>query len=172
MKIKFTNKFLSWILLISIFLLAACSTAPSVDSEPSIRPPTEVPTNMQVNENPTMEHTSTAVIIPSATTQPTPTEAAAVDLSVSFSNDVLSIIENRCINCHGGDRIEEGLNLTSYAGVMAGSVNGSIVTAGDADNSLFVEMVASKEMPKRGVKLTPAQVQIFQDWVNQGALDN
>ena len=127
---------------------------------------------MQEDENPTPEPTLTEAIIPSATTQPTPTETAALDLSVSFSNDVLSIIENRCINCHGGDRIEEGLNLTTYAGVMAGSVNGSIVIAGDAENSLFVEMVASQKMPKRGAKLTPAQVQIFRDWVNQGALDN
>ena len=172
MKTKLSNKFLSWILLISIFLLAACSTAPSVDTEPSIPAPKEVATNIQENENPTPMPTSTEAIIPSATTQPTPTETVDLDLSVSFSNDVLSIIENRCINCHGGDRIEEGLNLTSYAGVMAGSVNGSIVIAGDAENSLFVEMVASQKMPKRGAKLTPAQVQIFRDWINQGALDN
>jgi hypothetical protein len=172
MKTKLSNKFLFWTLLISIFLLAACSSEPSVESEPTIPPPTEVPTNIQENENPTLEPTALVVIIPSATTQPTPTETATLDLSVSFSNEVLPIIENRCINCHGGDRIEEGLNLTSFTGVMAGSINGLIIIPGDAENSLFVEMVASQKMPKRGAKLTPAQVQIFRDWVNQGALDN
>ncbi|PKO07098.1 MAG: hypothetical protein CVU41_03250 [Chloroflexi bacterium HGW-Chloroflexi-3] len=45
--------------------------------------------------------------------------------------------------------------MTSFAGLMAGSVNGAVVIPGDAENSLFVELVASQEMPKRGAKLTP-----------------
>jgi hypothetical protein len=55
---------------------------------------------------------------------------------------------------------------------MAGSENGLVIVPGDAENSLLVELVATQEMPKRGPKLTPPQVQIITDWVNQGALDN
>jgi len=33
-------------------------------------------------------------------------------------------------------------------------------------------MVTTQKMPKRGPKLTPDQVQLITDWVNQGALDN
>ena len=62
--------------------------------------------------------------------------------------------------------------MSDYLGLMNGSINSAIVTPGDAENSLFVEMVASQKMPKRGAKLTPAQVQLFRDWVNQGALEN
>jgi hypothetical protein len=47
-----------------------------------------------------------------------------------------------------------------------------VVNAGSADNSLLVEQVVSQEMPKRGPKLTPPQVQLIIDWINQGALDN
>jgi uncharacterized membrane protein len=112
--------------------------------------------------------TAAAVVVP---TTP-PTEASAQTATISYSADVLPILQSRCWNCHGGDRTEEGLNLTTFAGIMAGSENGSVVTPGDADNSLLAEQVVSQEMPKRGPKLTPPQVQIIIDWINQGALDN
>ena len=55
---------------------------------------------------------------------------------------------------------------------MSGSKNGAVVTPGDADSSLLVEMLVNQEMPKRGPKLTPTQIQPIIDWINQGALDN
>ena len=82
--------------------------------------------------------------------------------------DIMPIIESRCVNCHGGNRTEEGLNLTTHANILSGSDNGPVVTPGDAVNSLLVEMVATQKMPKRGLKLTPPQIQLITDWVNQG----
>jgi hypothetical protein len=76
------------------------------------------------------------------------------------------------MNCHGGQRTEKGLDMKSFDSLMAGSENGPVVTPGDAAHSKFVELVANQKMPKRGPKLTPPQVQLFTDWVNQGALNN
>jgi mono/diheme cytochrome c family protein len=92
--------------------------------------------------------------------------------TVSFASDILPLFESRCIGCHGGERTQEGLDLKTHASIMTGSENGPVVTPGDAANSLLVEMVATQKMPKRGPKLTPNQVQLITDWVNQGALDN
>jgi mono/diheme cytochrome c family protein len=100
------------------------------------------------------------------------TEPAAQGATVSFAHDVLPIMESRCANCHGGDRVEKGLNLKTYAELMAGSENGPVVTAGDAADSKLVELITNQKMPKRGPKLTPPQVQIIAEWVDQGALDN
>jgi hypothetical protein len=33
-------------------------------------------------------------------------------------------------------------------------------------------MVSTQEMPKRGPKLTPDQVQLIMTWINEGALNN
>ena len=55
---------------------------------------------------------------------------------------------------------------------MAGSENGQVVTPGNAADSKLVDLIVSQKMPKRGPKLTPPQVQLITDWVNQGALDN
>jgi hypothetical protein len=93
-------------------------------------------------------------------------------VSISFSTDLLPLLQNRCKNCHGGNKTEEGLVLLSYSEVMAGSENGPVVIPGDAANSMLAEMLLENEMPKRGPKLTPVQVQLFVDWINQGALDN
>lgn len=166
-------KFHRIFILISLILLSACSTTQEPPSEPTTTPTMEQPTaTVEQQESPTLSPTETEEVLPSATTAPTETETSLLDTQISFSNDVFPIIDNRCMNCHGGERIEEGLNMTSYSGILAGSINGLIVIPGDPENSLFVEMVATQKMPKRGAKLTPAQVQIFSDWVAQGALDN
>ena len=120
--------------------------------------------------------TDTAIPAPTDTAQatepPVATQPAVQDPTVSFANDVLPIIQSRCINCHGGDRTEEGLVMLTYADIMAGSDNGPVVFPGDAEHSLLGELVSTQEMPKRGPKLTPPQVQVIMDWINQGALDN
>jgi hypothetical protein len=55
---------------------------------------------------------------------------------------------------------------------MAGSQNEQVVLAGDANSSLLVEKIKSGEMPKRGPKLTPEQIQAIEQWIDSGALNN
>ncbi len=151
------------ILILLIGLLSACGAQPTdAPASPSLEPAAPTQTSL-----PTATALPT-IIIP---TTP-PTESSNQTATVSFANDILPILDSRCKNCHGGQRLEEGLNLTTYAHLMAGSENGSVVAPGDADNSLLAEQVVSQEMPKRGPKLTPPQVQLIIDWINQGALDN
>jgi uncharacterized membrane protein len=100
------------------------------------------------------------------------TQAPASGAEVSFATSVLPLLQSRCVNCHGGERTSKGLSLNSYDAVMAGSENGPVVTAGDAANSPLAQMVANGKMPKRGPKLTPAEVALITDWINQGAKNN
>ena len=156
-------------------LLSACGASPAeatnATSAPTetVPPATEAPT-----ESPSPTDTSAPTVTAAATGAPAtqPAEQSSGGATVSFANDILPIIESRCVNCHGGNRTEEGLNLTSHAKILAGSDNGPVVVPGDAVNSLVVEMVATQKMPKRGPKLTPPQIQLLSDWVSQGALDN
>jgi mono/diheme cytochrome c family protein len=117
-----------------------------------------------------MEETTVPLATDIVDEQPTATEEMPV--AVSFANDVLPILNSRCAQCHGGARTEARLDVLSYEALMAGSAKGSVVIAGDADASSLVRLVITGEMPKQGAKLTSDQVQLFADWVNQGALDN
>ena len=97
---------------------------------------------------------------------------AALQTNVSYTNDVQPILENRCGSCHMGEFTSKDLNMDTYENLMAGSQNGPVIIAGDAKESLLVHKVSSGEMPKRGPKLTPAQIQIIVDWINAGAINN
>lgn len=104
-----------------------------------------------------------------------PTEEAAAEgapVPVSFANDILPILENRCIECHGGRRTREGLDMKTYESLMQGSENGPVVIPGRADESLFVELIVKGEMPDRGPKVTAEELKLIIDWINQGALNN
>lgn len=100
------------------------------------------------------------------------TGAAPRTAEVSYATDVRPILESRCAKCHMGDHVSEGLNMNSYETLMDGSQNGSVITPGDADDSLLIQKVVEGEMPKRGPKLTPIQIQILTDWINAGAQNN
>lgn len=101
-------------------------------------------------------------------------DPSKVDLSnVSFSNDVLPIFEQHCFKCHGEiDNPEEGLQLTSRKKVMAGSLNGGVVSPGNPDESYLVEMIVKGKMPKKGEPLTQTEIDVIVAWIEQGALDN
>jgi hypothetical protein len=156
------------ITLLMIGLLSACGTQA-----------TNTPASQRTNPvaPPTYLLTPTATALPENSPVP-PTEVPVIQVSgqgtttVSFANDILPIFNSRCANCHGGNRTEEGLVLLTYADVLKGSDNGPVVIAGNADASFLVDQLVNQEMPKRGPKLTPPQIQLIIDWINQGALDN
>ncbi len=92
--------------------------------------------------------------------------------SVSFSKNIMPILQASCISCHGGERTSRGLDMKTYASLMQGSQNGAMVVPGNSGNSMLIQSVQSGKMPKRGAMLPPAQIQLLIDWVNSGAKNN
>ena len=165
------------ITILIIGLLSACgpqaTNTPISASQPTepIAAPTQAVTNTSVPTDTSIPESS-PIPRSEVPTQVPATQPAVQGATVSFTNDILPIINSRCANCHGGNRTEEGLVLLTYADILKGSENGPVIITGNADVSLLVEQVLSQEMPKRGPKLTPPQIQLIIDWINQGALDN
>ena len=101
------------------------------------------------------------------------TQAAPhTDVTISYANDVRPILENRCAQCHMGNFVSAGLNMNTYETLMQGSQDGPVIVPGNAKASLLIQKISKGEMPKRGPKLTPAQIQTLTDWINAGALNN
>lgn len=152
-------------LILAGVLLAACGAATAAPTEPveeatEAIPATEAPIAQQPTEAAEEENTVE------------PTQASQSGGEISYAAQIAPIIERSCMNCHGGMRISEGLNMKSYEQLMAGSDNGAVITPGDAANSLVVKLTQSGKMPKRGAKLTPEEVQLLVDWINAGAPNN
>jgi mono/diheme cytochrome c family protein len=154
------------VILVSL-MVSACAANSPVPTEPTLAPFDELLESEGAPSagSPAVDQTETDL----------PTEIqpqASPTVKISFANEVLPILQSRCIVCHGVERREQGLDLTSYSTLIAGSENGTIIVAGDAGNSLIVELVLTGRMPNRAPKLIPAQAQILIDWINQGAKDN
>lgn len=158
---------LSFVLLLTLFLLASCGTnAPQT-------PPTAAARTEASPQLATIPATDTTVpATETALATDAPVTEAITSGAVSYANQVKPIIEAKCTKCHGVETKKEGLDMRTYEDLMAGSRNGSVLTPGDAANSLMVQLIERGKMPNRGPKVTPEELQIIIDWVNQGALNN
>ncbi len=150
-------------LITAALLLSACGTpAPTQSVTEAAAPTSGAAESTATFASPTH---------PSADPTTAPT-AAQVAGPVSFARDLLPLFNETCIKCHGGDKIEKGLDMKSYSALMAGSERGAVVVPGDASSSRLAQLVENGKMPKRGPKLTSEQVQLIVDWINSGAQNN
>ncbi len=95
---------------------------------------------------------------------------------VSFADDVTPILNQNCVECHGAGGppivLEAGLNLTSYENVMKGSEFGTIVEAGNTDDSLLLLMIEEGDMPADGDQLSDDDINTIRMWIAEGAENN
>ena len=135
-------------------------------------PEAGVPTQAAVQPTTVPTSTIAATDAVPATETIVPATEAPTTAETSFANDVLPILTSSCADCHGGNQTKAGLDLTKYESLMAGSFDGTVITTGNAAESLLIQMSSSGKMPKRGPKLTAEQIQVISDWINAGALNN
>ncbi len=159
-------------LIISLTLLALLISAcggQTTQTTPGPAAPTQTVTQ------PMPAETATQPVPPTATSIATDTAVPATEApvaGVSFVNDVMPIFANSCNECHGGRQTKGGLDIQTYESLMAGSFNGPVIVAGNSADSFLVQQVVNGKMPKKGPKLTPAQIQTISDWIDAGALNN
>lgn len=94
---------------------------------------------------------------------------------VTYVDHVLPIFRNACLNCHNPDKKKAGLDLTTYAGTIAGSENGKVINPGNPDGSMLYKCVLQKEdpkMPPKGDKLTDAELTVVKNWIAGFALES
>lgn len=85
---------------------------------------------------------------------------------LTYTEAIKPLFDGRCSSCHGTAAIE-GLDLTTYAGAMAGSNNGPVINPGDPEGSLLVQK-QTDTMPHFG-QLTKEELQLVIDWIEAGA---
>lgn len=106
------------------------------------------------------------------TTPPPGTGSTCSKDSVYYVNEIQPILLSSCAmsGCHDAATHKEGINVTTYAGVM------KIVKAGNANSSkLYTEIVRTDNdrMPPPPMAAMPAdQVAKIKTWINQGAKNN
>jgi hypothetical protein len=101
--------------------------------------------------------------------------AADLPAKVTYNDHILPIFKNACLNCHNPDKKKAGLDLSTYAGSLAGSDNGKVMESGNPSASLLVKCVRQTEdpkMPPKGDKLTDAEIALIEKWVSGQLLES
>lgn len=94
---------------------------------------------------------------------------------IDFENDVLPILEDRCLYCHGEDEQESGLRLDLRPKMLRGGDSGlSAVVPGKPDKSYLIELInhvdADMAMPPDEDKIPDEEIQLITRWIEQGAV--
>lgn len=92
---------------------------------------------------------------------------------VSFKDDIQPILAERCAipGCHAAPGVA-GLDLSQYDTFKKGGANGPAFAAGDGKGSLVVKRIDGGGMPPIPPPLNGDQIQLFIDWINEGAENN
>ena len=103
---------------------------------------------------------------------PPPVEEPVVE-GVSFKDDIQPILADRCAvpGCHVAGHFT-GLDLSQYDTFKNGGNRGPGFVAGDGKGSLVVEFIDGGGMPPGGPPLDADQIQLFIDWIDEGAENN
>ena len=141
------------------------TSQPVPQPEPEQPPPAEQeqPAQPQPEAQPEPEQQ------PQPEPQPEPPPLPAPEPAVTFQEDILPILQARCAvpGCHAAPNPARGLNLETYADFARGGV----FNPGDSKNSKVVQRIDGGGMPP-GQPLADDQIQLFKDWINDGAQDN
>ena len=93
--------------------------------------------------------------------------------AVEFARDVRPILERHCYACHGPERQRSGLRLDVKSKAFAEGAHGPAIVPGSAAESPLIAFVSGEDelmmMPPKGERLSPAEVGLLTDWIDQGA---
>jgi mono/diheme cytochrome c family protein len=94
--------------------------------------------------------------------QAAPREAAALP------KEVQTILQDRCVKCHGGDAPKAKLDLASADGISRGGRRGTVVSAGKPAESMLWKMIREDKMPPKE-PLAETERTVLREWIEKGA---
>jgi hypothetical protein len=91
------------------------------------------------------------------------------DAELSFERHVRPLLKTWCLDCHGGESTEGGLDLRQRRFLMRGGESGPGAVAGDAAGSLVLQRIRAGEMPPGEKKMAAADAAVLERWIAAGA---
>lgn len=93
---------------------------------------------------------------------------------VQFARDIQPILAKHCLVCHGLDQSEGGVQFHLAETAFAPADSGEYaIVPGKSDESELIHRIVSREsdlqMPPEGDRLSKAEVQMLEQWIDSGA---
>ena len=96
------------------------------------------------------------------------------DRNVDFTEQILPILSDRCLGCHGKTVQMHGLRLDQRPGALKGGESGTpALIPGNSGGSRLIHFVSGADsavvMPPQGDRLSETQISLLRTWIDQGA---
>ena len=95
---------------------------------------------------------------------------------VSAREIVVTILNVKCLLCHGRRRQEGGLDMQTRAGLLRGGASGPAIVPGKPDESLLIKRIEAEDMPPEKDQarvsvrpVTSAELEKLRAWIAAGA---
>jgi WD40 repeat protein len=94
---------------------------------------------------------------------------------LTYDQNVMPLLRDKCFNCHNQDRKSGGLRLNTFTNLMTGGASGAAVKAGDPEGSMLYKLVTHQQephMPPKSPMLPKESLDLIKAWISGGALEN
>jgi hypothetical protein len=101
--------------------------------------------------------------------------AQEATVKLTYDDHVRPVLENKCFSCHNPDKKKGGLDMTSYAALVAGGGGGAVVDPGNPGGSRLWTCSTQKEepfMPPEGSPLPAKDLALLSKWIADGVLQS
>jgi hypothetical protein len=89
-----------------------------------------------------------------------------------FNKQVRGILTSRCFKCHGGDKTQGDLDMSTRESLLRGQPDERVVVPFDKAKSKMFKLVSHQEkpfMPHKGDKLPEGEIALIGQWIDLGA---
>ena len=98
-----------------------------------------------------------------------------LDAKVDFENDVLPLLQDYCMDCHGPEKQKSGFRIDRRVHLLKGGDSGLLaMVPGKPEESYLMEVIQSDDpeisMPPKGDRLFEDEIEILRDWIAEGAV--
>jgi cytochrome c553 len=95
--------------------------------------------------------------------------------AVDFQKEILPLLEDNCIDCHGPDKQKARLRIDRRPVLLLGGDSGSpAIVPGNPAKSHLIELIKLKDpderMPQKGDPLSSAEIALLEKWIAEGAV--
>jgi hypothetical protein len=96
--------------------------------------------------------------------------SSAQDAVPIYETDIRPILAAKCLECHNGDHMKGGLDVSSMEGIYAGGESGEPLVAMAIDESHLWRVIDAREMPPTDQQpLTDSERNLIRLWIINGA---
>ena len=151
------------------WILAGAPNGDFASSDQPVAAPTPDPTP---DPTPQVPPPDASIPVPPAP-MPTPSGPSGPrtpTVGVSYAFIQQNVFNQSCVKCHSSPALKGGVDLSSYAALMANAKK--VVDVGNASGSLAYTEMAGGDMPPRGALVDPQLIELFAEWINEGAQNN